>query len=97
MATDSDDLLGLVEVDPLNSHSHAEHVRLKRQGEALLEHGQESDTLLGVVVGVDDRLCNQLFQASPTRRPSPTACPGPSSLVLLRLLRHGLAHVAWSK
>ena len=67
MPTDSDDLLGIIEVDLLDGHSHAEHVRLERQGETLLEHGQESDALLGVAVGVDDGLCNQLFQASSTR------------------------------
>src|SRR5437867_2905333 len=47
MATDSDDLLGIIEVDPLDRYSHAEHVGLERQGETLLEHRQESDALLG--------------------------------------------------
>src|SRR5436309_15279140 len=91
MATDSDDLLGIIEVDLLDGHSHAEDLRLKRQREALLEHRQESDALLGVAVGVDDGLCNQLFQASPARRPSPTPCPRPFSL--RSLVRHGL--VTW--
>ena len=68
-AEDRDHLVGLVEIDPLHRDRHAKHLRLKRQREVLLDHGEESTTLLRFVVGIDDRFFDEPLEVRLTQRP----------------------------
>ncbi len=66
-ATDCHDLV-LNLVDPLDCGRSAEDVNLKRNLEALREHGEETDALLDVAIGVDDRVRDQCVELPCARR-----------------------------
>src|SRR5437899_7149808 len=78
-AAGRDHLVRLGQVDPLDGHRHAEHLGLERQREVVLDHGEESTALLRLVVGIDDRLLDELLEVSPARRPAAGLLPDPGS------------------
>lgn len=50
---DGDDLSAVAEVDAGNGDGGAEHLRLERKLDVLLEHREPAGGLLGIIVGVD--------------------------------------------
>ena len=50
------DLASLGEVNLLDRYGNAEHLRLKREREVLLDHREEPRALLGLVISVQERL-----------------------------------------
>src|SRR5882762_10030446 len=50
-------------LDRLDSHRLAEHRRLERDGDVILEHACPSGNLLGFTVGIDRRLLGHGFEA----------------------------------
>jgi hypothetical protein len=57
--TDGDDLLSVIEIDTIDANGHAQDLRHKWDCEALLQHGEKSDALFGLAVGIDDRFFNE--------------------------------------
>jgi hypothetical protein len=53
------DLASLREVNPFDRYVNAEYLRLKRKREVFLDHREEPRALLGLVVGVHERLFPQ--------------------------------------
>src|SRR5215472_15562740 len=69
-AADGDHFTCLGQVEPLDRHRHAEHLGLERQREMVFHHGEQPAALLGVAVGIDRGLLDELLEVGPAR-PSP--------------------------
>ncbi len=61
-AADGHDLLRLAEVDPLHDHWDTENHRLEREPQILLQHRQETGSLLILAVGIDRCIGNEAVQ-----------------------------------
>ena len=56
---DRDDLVRVIEIDTIDPNGHSQDVGHKWDVQVLLQHGEESDALLGLAVGIDDRFFNE--------------------------------------
>jgi len=65
-------------VDSLDLGRSAQDLDLEGHGEAVLEHGEETDTLFVVAVGIDNRFRDQRLEFGGARRPPPPRHPYPS-------------------
>src|SRR5262245_44997763 len=61
-ATDRDDLIAVVYIHSLNACRRSENLRHEWASQIHLNHRQQSDSLLGLAVGVDDRLFNECVE-----------------------------------
>ena len=61
---DRDDLLGVVEIDTLDTSRCAEDFRCRRTREVLRNHGEKAYPLLGLAVGIDNRFFDKRVQST---------------------------------
>ena len=90
VATDGDDLLIGREIEALDGYFYAQYLRREGKGQRVIQHCEEGRALLGVAVGIDQRLFNQSIE--PGRRKAgllffPPVPLGPVSLHFLSSAR----------
>ncbi len=69
-AADRDDLVRVVEIHAVDSRGRPENLRRERDGELLLQHREESHTLFGLAVGIDDGFVDQRVKVPQTDAPA---------------------------
>jgi hypothetical protein len=57
--TDGDNLFSVVEIDTIDLNGHSQDLRHERDCEVLLQHGEKSDALFGLAVGIHDGFFNE--------------------------------------
>ena len=78
-ATDGDDLIDSGEVDSLDGHAHPEELRVKWKLEATLQHGEETNALLGLPVCIHGGLLDELVELRLAPRLASGLLPGLSA------------------